>query len=134
MRMPALEVICQIANSAHEQALEPQHIAGIRPGMSLEAALSRPYNRLVYGLAGDVFDVAAQFCEAIARGHIFNDGNKRTSFILMAFILEINDIEIRFPLGITEDVIVEVASGKLSATQLAQWLRNLCEKNADQAI
>lgn len=34
-----------------------------------------------YGDLEDVFGIAGLYAEAIARGHVFNDGNKRTALV-----------------------------------------------------
>ncbi|OEG72311.1 hypothetical protein BEL05_04860 [Shewanella colwelliana] len=40
----------------------------------------------------DVFNIAALYAEAIAVGHAFPDGNKRTAFVVSMTILQLNDI------------------------------------------
>jgi death-on-curing protein len=44
----------------------------------VEAALNRVANHAHYAGLDDVFGIAATYAEAIARGHVFNDANKRT--------------------------------------------------------
>jgi len=125
MRMPSLEEMCLITTELHDRSLEPNHLTGLTSGTSLIGALARPYNQMTYGLVGDIFDVAASFCEALARGHVFRDGNKRTAFAVMTYILDVNDVRFRFPAGRTEDMMVSVAEGTASADQLAWFLRGL---------
>lgn len=84
----------------------------------------------IYSYSDDIstaFDLAAHYGVAIARGHAFNDANKRTAFVTMVTILEVNEIPI--PESIKEhiisnvsswaDIMVSVAEGKLSAKQLS---------------
>lgn len=66
----------------HDRIL--QHFLGVA-GMSdpgrAEALIYRVQNRKHYEGITDVFERAATYWVAIARGHIFNDGNKRTAFL-----------------------------------------------------
>jgi death-on-curing family protein len=39
-------------------------------------------NRILYAELDDIFDIAAMYAVAIARGHVFNDANKRTAHLL----------------------------------------------------
>jgi death-on-curing protein len=61
---------------------------------SLEGALSREDNRLTYGLIDDVYSLAASYATAISQADCFNDGNKRTAFQAMNFILDLNEIHV----------------------------------------
>ncbi|WP_261318313.1 type II toxin-antitoxin system death-on-curing family toxin [Burkholderia cepacia] len=44
----------------------------------VESALHRVENHAHYAGLDDVFGIAATYATAIARGHVFNDANKRT--------------------------------------------------------
>lgn len=44
----------------------------------VEGALARVENHIQYAGLDDIFDIAAMYAVAIARGHVFNDANKRT--------------------------------------------------------
>ncbi|PRF31372.1 hypothetical protein C6Q21_18465 [Burkholderia multivorans] len=50
--------------------------AGVGRG-GVDAALARVENHAIYNGINDVFGIAAMYTVAIARGHVFNDGNKR---------------------------------------------------------
>lgn len=125
MLLPPFDEMLSLVREIHDAVLEPHHLKGEAPDKSLEGALSRPYNRVAYGLFGDTFDVAAMFCEVIARGHVFNDGNKRTAFVVMAHFMELNGVSIEFPPGRTEDMIVALARGTIDAHEIAWFMRNL---------
>lgn len=84
----------------------------------------------IYSYSDDIstaFDLAAHYGVAIARGHAFNDANKRTAFVTMVTVLEVNNIPI--PEDIREtlvenadtwaDVMVMVAEGKMDAKALS---------------
>jgi death-on-curing protein len=93
---------------------------------SLEGALSRVDNRLAYGLIEDIFDLAAAYCVAVAQGHCFNDGNKRTAFHAMDAVLTMNG---RTPRWNTEEIgqiVIRVAQRQMEEGALAEWLRERC--------
>lgn len=58
-------------------------LARISLHKSLEAALNRAENYSFYEDVNDLFEIASIYCIAIAQGHLFNDGNKRTAFSVM---------------------------------------------------
>ncbi|MFM2355452.1 MAG: hypothetical protein RLZZ528_1188 [Pseudomonadota bacterium] len=114
----------EIVVAIHDEVLNAGEIPGRALDKSLEGALARVDNRLAYGMIEDVFDLAAAYCLAIAQGHCFNDGNKRTAFRAMNAVLVTNKVRV---VWITEDVgqtIIRAAQGKMDETSLAEWLRH----------
>lgn len=112
-----------IVEAIHDQALNPGELTGRARDKSLDGALARVDNRVVYGLISDVFDLAAAYAAAISQGHCFNDGNKRTAFDSMNFCLEANGVVLDWT---AEDVgprIIALAQGVLDEADLADWLR-----------
>jgi death-on-curing protein len=107
----------------HDNVLNPGELPGRARDKSLESALARVDNRLAYGVIGDIFDLAAAYAVAIARGHCFNDGNKRTAYRVMYVCLDINGIEPDWPMPEAGDTIIRVAQGALDEGDLAEWLR-----------
>ena len=58
----------------------------------LESVLSRIEQQMYYNNVGDLFEISAWFGIAIAKGHAFVDGNKRTGLDdLMVDIVESQD-------------------------------------------
>lgn len=57
-------------------------LPGIVDAARIEALLARVRNHERYEGVTDVFELAALYCVAIARGHAFLDGNKRTALQL----------------------------------------------------
>lgn len=96
------------------------------PGRA-EALIYRVQNRTHYEGVTDVFELAATYWVAIARGHIFNDGNKRTAFFVTMTFLYRNGISIRDTDTMLENLTVEAAIGEKTVAQLAQHLRDLAE-------
>ena len=111
----------------HDEVVNPGELAGRARDKSLEGALSRVDNRLAYGMISDAFALAAFYAEAIAQGHCFNDGNKRTAHQSMDVCLDLNGIAIIWSVQDTADSIILLAQSKLAAEDLAEWLRALVD-------
>jgi death-on-curing protein len=87
----------------------------------LESALLRIENWAEYGDLNDVFGIAAMYAVAIARGHIFNDGNKRIALVAALTYLKLQDIDVARDASL-EDEMVAVAEGVTDATTFANRL------------
>ncbi|EPQ4258789.1 type II toxin-antitoxin system death-on-curing family toxin [Proteus mirabilis] len=103
-------------------------VAGMSDPGRAEALIYPVQNRKHYEGITDVFELAATYWVAIARGHIFNDGNKRTAFFVTMTFLYRNGIRIRDTGNMLENLTVEAATGEKTVDQLAKHLQNLVEK------
>ncbi|HID9413501.1 TPA: type II toxin-antitoxin system death-on-curing family toxin [Proteus mirabilis] len=103
-------------------------VAGMPDPGRAEALIYRVQNRKHYEGITDLFELAATYWVAIARGHIFNDGNKRTAFFVTMTFLYRNGIRIRDTGNMLENLTVEAATGEKTVDQLAKHLQNLVEK------
>lgn len=112
-----------IVEAIHDAVLNPGELAGRALDKSLDGALARVDNRLVYGLIEDIFDLAAAYCVAVATGHVFNDANKRTSYKTMIVCLHLNGVRIAHETVEAGDLIREVAQRRIDEETLAGWLR-----------
>ncbi|OWY32880.1 type II toxin-antitoxin system death-on-curing family toxin [Herbaspirillum aquaticum] len=84
----------------------------------IEGALARIENHIHYQDLDDVFEIAAMYAVAIARGHVFNDANKRTALVTALTYLALQGIELsREPF--LEEIMVWVAEGVLDVEELA---------------
>lgn len=102
-------------------------VAGAPDPGRAEALIYRVQNRTHYEGVTDVFELAATYWVAIARGHIFNDGNKRTAFFVTMTFLYRNGIKICDNDDTLENLTIEAATGEKTVNQLAQCLRNFVE-------
>lgn len=114
----------ELVEALHDNALNPGELSGRALDKSLEGALSRVDNRLVYGMINDVFDLAAAYATAVATGHCFNDANKRTAFEAMNFCLHVNGVEITWDTVEAGDKIILLAQRIIDEDHLAEWLRS----------
>lgn len=112
-----------LVESIHDAVLNPGELQGRAMNKSLEGALARVENRLVYGMINDAFELAAAYAVAIAQGHCFNDANKRTAHQSMDVCLDLNGIQITWTATDIGPVIIRAAQGLLDEGELAHWLR-----------
>ncbi|ASN87633.1 type II toxin-antitoxin system death-on-curing family toxin [Pectobacterium versatile] len=103
-------------------------VAGMPDPGRAEAIIYRVQNRTHYEGITDVFELAATYWVAVARGHIFNDGNKRTAFFVTMTFLYRNGVLVRDHDNTLENLTVEAATGAKNVDQLAQHLRNLADE------
>lgn len=98
-------------------------LAGVRDYGLLESALARSIHLHNYEPKSDGARLAAAYGFGLARNHPFNDGNKRAAFLAIGLFLEINGL--RFIPDPVEAiaVILQLAEGRLSETELAEWIR-----------
>jgi death on curing protein len=95
------------------------------PGFDgLESALARVDNWANYAELTDVFGTASMYAVAIARGHIFNDANKRTALVSALTYLKLQEITVERNDSL-EDLMVKVAEGNLSVEDFADILADL---------
>ncbi|WPZ21018.1 type II toxin-antitoxin system death-on-curing family toxin [Sulfitobacter faviae] len=113
----------ELVETIHDAVLNPGELAGRALDKSLDGALGRVDNRLVYGMIADTFDLTAAYCVAVATGHVFNDANKRTAYKTMIVCLHLNGIRIDHETIEAGDLIREVAQGRIDEETLADWLR-----------
>ena len=110
------------ALAIHDMMLA-QHggLAGVRDFGLLDSGLNRPRHLFAYGKAA-LADLAAAYAHGIVQNHPFNDGNKRTGFLVAATFLEVNGRVV----GVTEaDVVtstVALAERKMTEAEYAGWL------------
>jgi death on curing protein len=95
---------------------------GVRDAGLLESALARPENLAAYGKP-DVADLAAAYGYGISRNDAFIDGNKRTGFVAVELFLELNGHELAASDADCVMTMLAVASGDITETKFAAWLR-----------
>jgi death-on-curing protein len=90
----------------------------------LEGALARIDARIHYEGLDDIYEIAAMYAVALARGHVFNDANKRTALVTALTYLALQGVDIPRS-DILEDIMVDVAEGGLGQEDLAELLYSL---------
>jgi death-on-curing protein len=121
MRYLALPEVVEL----HRRVLQATGGApGIRDLGVLESAIAQPkatFNGV--DLYPTLVEKAAALCLALVQGHPFVDGNKRVGHAAMETLLVLNSAELDAPIGDQEHVMLDLASGRIDRTQLAEWLR-----------
>lgn len=93
----------------------------------VEGALARVENHIEYVGLDDIFDIAAMYAVAIARGHVFNDANKRTALVTALTYLAVQGVELeREPF--LEEIMVWVAQGELDEDDLSVVLYSIAKE------
>ena len=125
MNTPNIQFTIQDIYELHIQ-LEKTFIlsSGIRDKNLLASAVNTPFQTFMGNdLYPSIYDKAAQLCYGIANNHPFTDGNKRTALHSMYVYLIINGFDITATQQEVEDLIISVAAGNMTNTELAEWLR-----------
>ena len=106
---------------------------GVRDENLLASAVNTPFQTFMGNdLYPSLYDKAAQLCYGIANNHPFTDGNKRTALHSMYVYLIINGFNITATQQDVENMIIDVASGNMTNTELVQWLqKNTVEIDAN---
>lgn len=89
----------------------------------LESVLGRIEQQMHYRHLEDVFTIAAWYGIAIAKGHAFTDGNKRTALSVMLAFLEMQGISIT-PHQQLDDLMVDIVESTLAHEHLAEVVAN----------
>lgn len=116
-----LQDICEL----HTQ-LEGSFILspGIRDKNLLASAVKTPFQTFMGNdLYPSIYDKAAQLCYGITNNHPFTDGNKRTALHSMYVYLIINGYDITATQQDVENLIINVAAGRMDNTELSKWLQ-----------
>ena len=125
MSTPNIQFTIQDIYELHNQ-LEESFIlsSGVRDENLLASAVNTPFQTFMGNdLYPSIYDKAAQLCYGIANNHPFTDGNKRTALHSMYVYLIINGFDITATQQEVENLIIDVAAGNMTNTELAEWLR-----------
>lgn len=104
---------------------------GLRDPGLLESALAQP--RITVGgkyANKTLFDKAAAYGFHLCKSHPFVDGNKRVAFVLMDVFLQENGWEITATEEDAYAMMMALASGHVTKTQLSAWLEKHSSKSS----
>ena len=126
MSTPNIQFTVQDIYELHIQ-LEDTFIlsSGVRDENLLASAVNTPFQTFMGNdLYPSIYDKAAQLCYGIANNHPFTDGNKRTALHSMYVYLIINGFDIIASQQDVENLIINVAAGRIHNTELSKWLQD----------
>ncbi len=122
MRYLSLREILEL----HEAVIEISGGArGIRDMPALESAVNQP--RLTFNQADlypNIVAKAAALCFFLVMNHPFVDGNKRVGHAAMETFLILNGCEIEATVAEQEQIILDLAAGKLTREAFTNWLKD----------
>jgi death-on-curing protein len=96
---------------------------GIRDRAALESAVAQPEMTFESrDLYPTISAKAAALAHALIQNHPFLDGNKRVGHAAMEVFLFLNGYEISAGVDDQEGIILTVARGAMSRSELAEWL------------
>ena len=98
---------------------------GIRDLGALESAVAQP--RMTFNgeeLYPTVIEKASALGFSLIQNHPFIDGNKRAGHAAMEIFLMLNGYEISASVNEQVDIVLGVASGKISREAFTDWLKN----------
>lgn len=79
---------------------------------------------MAYGTGVDAAALAAAYAFGIARNHPFVDGNKRMALVTLELFLALNGMKLRADDRECVVIMLELAEGTLTESELAEWIRN----------
>ena len=109
---------------------------GIRDLGALESAVAQPKATFdAMDLYPSLADKAAALCFSIVQNHAFLDGNKRTGHAAMSTFLLLNDWDVDATTDEQEQLMLDLAAGRIPRDQLAKWLtKHLKPHDDSQAV
>ena len=117
-------ILESVVHAIHdEQLAEHGGLQGTRDLTLLQSALARPQNLSNYG-EPDIAEVAASYGYGISKNHPFNDGNKRTAFVVVELFLMLNGYELVADDSACVLTMLDVASGEITEEAFASWIRD----------
>lgn len=129
MRYLTLEEVLELYHRIIEQS---GGSAGISNMGGLESAIAQPQMTFAgEELYPTIVEKASALGFSLIKNHPFIDGNKRIGHAAMEVFLVLNGFEINAAVDEQEQVILQVASGKLGRDEFTEWLRSHIVSKSD---
>lgn len=112
----------------HQQLIKDYGgLHGIRDEGLLDSALAPGTTLLGEYAHKDIFEMAAAYGYHLCNNHPFIDGNKRIALVVMDSFLQVNGWSLMADEKSIYMIMLQIANGQLSKSELAEWLRKHCE-------
>ncbi|EJA0515531.1 type II toxin-antitoxin system death-on-curing family toxin [Salmonella enterica] len=102
-------------------------LAGMADDTKAQAVYDRVKMLYHYGELPDVWSVGAAYMQAISRGHIFSDYNKRTSLMCAVVFLARNGELVELADPELVELVVRAATGEAERPEIAAELQRLAK-------
>jgi death on curing protein len=114
-----------LALSIHSKVIDEfGGIHGVRDNNGFESAINRPFQTFdSVDLYPTFEEKAAAILESIVKNHPFLDGNKRTAYVLMRFLLLQNFKDINATQQEKYDFVISVATSEIDFETSVEWIR-----------
>ena len=106
-----------------DQLKEHGGLPSVREENTLEAVLARPRQRWHYEPTSDLATLAAAYGWGLVTSHPYRDGNKRIAFLAMTIFVGLNGYELETTQADVVTTMLAAAAGKLTESQVADWVR-----------
>jgi len=103
-------------------------LKGIKNEAGLKSALARPFMEFDgKQLYEDTESQSAALIESLLINHPFNDGNKRTGYVLMRMLLLRNGKDIDVSENEKYQFVISIAAGEMKFEEIRTWLSKNCK-------
>jgi death-on-curing protein len=96
---------------------------GLRDAGLLQSALARARQRLAYGDAPDIIEMACDYASGLVKNHPFVDGNKRAGFMACVLFLELNGYRFTATEEDAANAVLALAAGEIDEEAFTAFLR-----------
>jgi death-on-curing protein len=98
---------------------------GVRePGLLIAVAEKPAASFAGKDLYPTIYLKAGALFEAICNYHVFVDGNKRTSIVVLEYFLHLHNLQLSAPQQVKEDFVLWTATTNPDLDQVAEWIQN----------
>jgi death-on-curing protein len=113
-----------VAEFIHKISIEELGgLSGVRDSGLLDSALNRPFVTFdSIALYPTPIEKSAALLESVVINHPFFDGNKRTAYLLMKYLLFKNGIVLQANEEEKYEMVVKASTGEMGFEEIKQWL------------
>lgn len=118
--------LLEVVKKIHvQQIIEHGGLQGIRAIDLLESALIYPRNLYFYAQEKpEIFKLGAAYAYRIIQNHPFNDGNKRTAYVVARLFLQLNKFDLKATPEERLKAILKVSEKIISEEELSEWFKD----------
>jgi len=97
--------------------------AGLRDAGLLQSPLARGRQRLAYGDAPDIIEMACDYACGLVKNHPFVDGNERAGFMACVLFLELNGYRFTATEEDAANAVLALAAAEIDEAAFTAFLR-----------
>lgn len=113
----------QILQLHHELIERFGGVHGLQDEGLLSSAINAPFQTFSGNdLYPSILEKAAKLTYYLVKNHPFIDGNKRIGALSLTLFLKLNNVNLHYSHQELIEIILQLASGELSSSELFQWI------------